>query len=462
MRLLVNLGRTLAIGISGLALAQCATHAPAPTTHQHSAHDHAAMVQAQRIAAVRGVLQEAVDKNIAAGYSAALTDARGNTVTTFVGMADKEAGKPIDQDTVFRLFSMTKPITAVAIMMLVEDGKIGLDAPVATYIPSFANAKVYVSGDTLATLVTAPLERPLTVRDVLRQTSGMPYFGAAKPVERLYAMNGIERAPGETVPGFTGPRVASLAELADRIAATPLSDQPGARYQYGNAIDLLGRIVEVASGQSLGTFFQERIFTPLKMDRTAFSTRPGDDARLAVGYFATAPSAEAPSGAFFGTTKPADTPVHLPLKAVDQRLSVAWTQAPARLEFGGSGLVGPLMDYVRFARMIAQKGTLDGVRILKPETIAEMGANQLSPAAGERLLHYGYGYGLGFGTVGDSQVSRSGAPAGTMFWSGAAGTYFWANPGTGESGVVMTQIFGGYSNVYQGAAVRAAHGQPVN
>ena len=444
---------TSLLAFGGQATAQSAAH-----TKHHAAAALPASVLPARMAAVRAVLQDGVDKKVTAGFSAALIDGYGRMETTYVGMADQTSGKAVDGDTVFRLYSMTKPITAVAIMMLVEEGKLNLDVPLSTYIPSFANTVVYVSGDTLETLKTEPQARPITVRDLMRQSAGMPYFGAEKPVERLYAMNGVERAPGEIVPGFQGPRVASLQELSDRIAATPLAHQPGASYTYGNAIDVLGRVVEVGSGQTLGDFFKARIFTPLGMSHTGFQVQAGDKDHFANLYFAV--TAGKNTEAFFANKDLSLIPPHGDPRPVDPPATSPW-QSPARLEFGGSGLVGTLGDYTRFARMIAGGGELDGVRLLRASTIAEMGSDQLGEKASQRLAKYGYSYGLGFGRVMDSAVSNGGAPVGTMFWSGAAGTFFWANPKTKEAGVIMTQVIGDYIRVYQGAASRAAHGVPV-
>jgi CubicO group peptidase (beta-lactamase class C family) len=423
------------------------------TTPTHTARGVEQASLRQRADEMARVLQDGVNKNIASGFAVALTDSTGKTEKAFVGLADRENAKPIDNDTVYRLYSMTKPVTAVAIMMLVEEGKIDLDAPLSNLIPSFANAKVYVSGETIETLQTAPLARPLTVRDLMRQTAGMPYIGREKPVEKLYYVSGIERAPGEAVPGATGRRLANLAELADRVAATPLSSQPGEIFTYGNAIDVLGRVVEVASGQSLGSFFKTRIFDPLNMPHTGFNVQPADRGRLANGYFSKSPKAI--TSPFLANVALSEIQAST-LTLADAGATSIYNE-PARIEFGGSGLVGTLDDYVLFARMIANKGALGGTRLLREDTIAEMGRDQLTDAASVRLRKTGRSYGLGFGRVLDPVKSNSGAPAGTMFWAGAAGTYFWANPANGESGVLMTQVFGDNIAVYQGAAIRAAH-----
>jgi CubicO group peptidase (beta-lactamase class C family) len=273
-------------------------------------------------------------------------------------------------------------------------------------------------------------------------------------------MNGIERAPGEAVPGFKGPRVANLQDLADRVAATPFTNQPGETWTYGIAIDVLGRVVEVASGQSLGTFFSERIFTPLGMKHTAFQVQPGGQENLANVYFAVSKVKPATGGIDSYVRSLKDVPVHEALRPGDPPAKSPFL-APARIEFGGAGLVGTLSDYVRFARMIAGQGELDGVRILKAASIAEMGKDQLGPKANANLVKQGYSYGLGFGTVLDSNLYPTGAPVGTMFWGGAAGTQFWANPQTKEAGVLMTQVLGDYLRTYQVNAARAANGLPV-
>jgi CubicO group peptidase (beta-lactamase class C family) len=438
------------IGLSLVSLTSCTTAQSASSTTQVAVQS----TPRQRVDEMARVLQDGVNKNIAGGFAVALTDRTGKTEKAFVGLADREANRPIDNDTVYRLYSMTKPVTAVAIMMLVEDGKIDLDVPLATYIPSFANSKVYVSGETMETLRTAPLERPLTVRDLMRQTSGMPYIGKDKPVDKLYFAAGIERAPGEPVPGVTGRRLESLQELADRVAATPLSSQPGAIFTYGNAIDVLGRVVEVGSGQTLGAFFKARIFDPLGMTHTGFNVQTPDQGHLASAYYSKSPKPI--TSPFLAKEALAEIPVSAITLADAGTTSIY--NAPARIEFGGSGLVGTLDDYVLFAQMIAHKGALGGKRLLKEATIAEMGRDQLTPVASERLRNSGRSYGLGFGRILDPVKSNSGAPIGTMFWAGAAGTYFWSNPATGESGVLMTQVLGDSLSVYHGAAIRAAHG----
>lgn len=410
----------------------------------------------ERIAAIRTVLQDGVDKQVASGFSAALVDSQGRMETTFVGLADIETGKPITKDTVFRIYSMTKPITAVAIMMLVEEGKVNLDAPVSTYIPSFAGAKVYESGDSLETLKTVPVNRPLTVRDLMRQSAGIAWWGNKTPVEKLYALNGIERAPAELVPGYTGPRAANLQEWADRVAATPLTNQPGEAWTYGVAIDVLGRIVEVASGQSLGTFFKNRIFTPLGMTHTGFQVQPGDEANLANAYYASVSSKPPTMTSHLVDLK--EVPKHDALRPADPPAKSPFLTPPL-LELGGAGLVSTLEDYVRFARMVAGKGQLDGVRLLSEASIAEMGRDQLDAKASTVLTKQGFSYGLGFGVVLDSNLYMTRAPVGTMLWGGAAGTQFWANPQTGEVGVLMTQSVGGYLGAYHTGFGRASHGK---
>ena len=440
------------LSLSSVNLSGCAT----PSVPSASANTPAPL--RARVDAMATVLQDGVTKNVAAGFAVALTDANGRTEKAFIGLADRASNRAIDNQTVYRLYSMTKPITAVAIMMLVEDGKINLDVPLATYIPSFSNTKVYLSGDTMETLRTGPLDRPLTVRDLLRQTAGMPYIGAEKPVEKLYFAAGIERAPGEAVPGLTGRRLANLQELADRVAGTPLSSQPGAIFTYGNAIDVLGRVVEVASGQTLGGFFKARIFDPLTMTHTGFHVQPADAGHLSSGYFSKSPKAF--TSPFLANVDLAEVQTSA-LTLADAGATSIYN-APTRIEFGGSGLVGTLDDYVRFARMIANNGELDGKRLLQAATVTEMGRDQLSTVASERLRLSGRSYGLGFGRILDPITSNSGAPAGTMFWAGAAGTYFWANPATRESGVLMTQVFGDNLAIYQGAAIRAAHGASGN
>jgi CubicO group peptidase (beta-lactamase class C family) len=462
-------GLTFGLGaLASLALAAC-VGAPAATIAPQAAP--ASLVAAPvagmavetpspaRRAAIRAILQDAVDKKVAPGFvTLIVTPGQGGTVRDVetMGQADIARGLPMTQDSVFRIFSMTKPVTAVAALILVEEGKLGLDDPVAKHIPAFAATPVWVSGETPETVRTVPATRPVTVRDLLRQTAGIPYRGADHPMQKLHAAAGIERTPGEPMPpGVTRPPARDLAELADRIAALPMGTQPGEGWIYGASLDVLGRVVEVASGQSLGDFMRASIFAPLGMTRTGFKVAPEDRARLVAGYFGVS-----------GT--PGGTPPFLPLRPLSEvgagQLRLADDPAtsiyarPGGLEYGGAGLVSTLDDYARFAAMLAGGGAVDGVRILKPETVAMMLSQQLEGTGRDRLTRYGLGYGFGMGVVEANAPGRPRVPKGLAFWSGAAGTFFYVDPATGRHGVIMTQVLGDDMRAYHAAVLDAIFG----
>jgi CubicO group peptidase (beta-lactamase class C family) len=328
------------------------------------------------------------------------------------GVRDAATRAPMTPDTLFRIYSMTKPITSVAAMMLVEEGRLLLDEPVARYIPSFAQSKVSVEkagDDGKLPLALEPVRRPITIQDLLRHTSGITY--AFSGHGRVHAAYGEER--------FDVSRP-SNAEVAERIAALPLSQQPGTTWEYGHSTDVLGRVIEVVEGKPLFLVFRERLFDPLGMTDTSFYvTDPAKQARIAEALPA---DGGAGTGAMF-----------------DPRNEMKW-------QGGGGGLVSTIGDYARFAQMIVNGGTLDGKRILGPKIFAWMTSNHIGPSTGispgtQFLPGPGYGFGLGFAVrlePGDSAVPGS---VGELYWGGAGGTYFWADPKEELLVVMMMQSF---------------------
>lgn len=324
------------------------------------------------------------------------------------GLRSVEAKAPMEPNDLFRIYSMTKPITSAAAMILVDEGKIGLDDPVARYLPEFGDVKVWTRDG-----LVSP-RRPMTVRDLLRHTSGLTYgLFAETPVDSLY------RKMGES---------ANLADQTIKLARMPLVGQPGEVWTYSYSTDVVGRIVEVVSGQSLDRFFEERIFAPLKMNDSFFQVPAekrgrftGHYARLANGRFLLADSPD--SGNF--------------------------TRAPKVLS-GGGGLVSTAADYLRFAQMILNGGELDGVRLLQPGTVTEMLRNQLPgemvPVLGTLMKLEGTGFGLGFNVIVNGRDPLRGRN-GTASWAGIANTYFFIDPATGVIGLVLTQFspFGAYA-----------------
>jgi CubicO group peptidase (beta-lactamase class C family) len=315
------------------------------------------------------------------------------------GVRDVDSKHPITEDTIFRLYSMSKPITSVAAMMLVEDGKLRLDDPLSKYIPAFAGVKVGIekrdeSGK--VTLALEPLQRPITIEDLLRHTSGITYgFYGESAVRKLYANADLFEGDFDN------------AQFADRLAKLPLQEQPGTLWDYGHSTDILGRVVEVASGKSLFEFEKERLLDPLGMNDTAFyvadeSKRPLIAQPMPNDRFAS------------------------PLAGIRDPMR------RRRWESGGAGMVGTTGDYARFAQMLLNGGTLDGHRYLKPETVALMTSDHIGPEtkiARDDFYFPGTdsGFGLGF-AVRTMQPSRTRLPIGEYRWDGVGGTFFFIDP----------------------------------
>ena len=315
------------------------------------------------------------------------------------GVRDVESRHPMTADTIFRLYSMSKPVTSVAAMMLVEDGKLSLDDPVAKYIPAFADVKVGVEKSDESgkpALAREPVRRPITIEDLLRHTSGLTYgFYGDSAVRTLYANSDLFDGDFDNA-AFTG-----------RLARLPLAEQPGTRWDYGHSTDVLGRVIEVISGQTLFGFEKQRLLDPLGMTDTAF-------------YVADA--AQRPR---IAEPMPDDRFARPVAGIKDPILPRAW-------ESGGAGMVGTIGDYARFAQMLLNRGTLDGRRYLKSETIALMASDHIGPET--KIAHDQFyfpgdtsGFGLGF-AVRTAAPANTSWPLGEYRWDGIAGTFFFVDP----------------------------------
>ena len=295
------------------------------------------------------------------------------------GMRDKKSKAEMKTDSIFRIYSMTKPVTSVAILMLVERGKIKLDAPVEKYLPEFKNVKVYTEQGLL------PQKNKMTVRDLLRHTAGLTYgYFSKTPVDDMYSKNHPLSSK-------------TTAEFVNKAASMPLLYQPGTKWHYSIATDVLGALVERVSGQQLGVFFQENIFTPLQMSDTGFHVPQAKRHRFASSY--------RKGGKLFESYKTS----HF----LDSK----------RMHSGGGGLVSTAADYMKFCQMLLNKGKSGDTRLLKAQTVSQMTTNQLPNG----LRSYGYfGFGLGF-MVQLYDWGNKGRP-GTYSWSGAASTAFWISP----------------------------------
>jgi CubicO group peptidase (beta-lactamase class C family) len=319
-----------------------------------------------------------------------------------IGRQAPGASAPMAHDTIFRIFSMTKPIVSVGIMMLIEDGHFLLSDPVSKFIPEFADQKVGVENHGKLELV--PLKRPMTVQDLLRHTSGITYDHTGNGlVQHLYQQSRLRS------------RKISNAEHAVMVAGLPLMCQPGAEWNYSRSTDILGRIIEVVSGKSLGAFLTERILAPLQMAETGFHTLEQNAGRLAEAF---------PADPWTGEKVQLFNMLEKPV-----------------MESGGGGLVSTTMDYARFAQMLLSGGSLDGVRIIGRKTLALMASNHLSPSVrvDSPLMPAGHGFGLGFAVrTHDGLAPFPGSP-GEFFWSGMAGTFFWVDPKEDLFAVFMMQ-----------------------
>jgi CubicO group peptidase (beta-lactamase class C family) len=364
---------------------------------------------------------EALEREVAAGHiagGAALVARHGKVVYVATkGMRDAEAKAPMTADTVFRIASMTKPITSTAVMILVDDGKLAVDDPVSKYLPEFKNPKV------LADDSTRPAAREITVHDLLTHTSGLTYRFFDKPVlGKLYARAEVSDGLSET-PGTIGDNVR-------RLAALPLLNDPGTAWEYGLSTDVLGRLVEVVSGWTLDQFFRERIFTPLKMNDTYFLLPQDKRPRLAAVY---APGSDPKKTA----RRVSDGPMQAGALVYSATYPV-WDES--QYYSGGAGLVSTLGDYARFLQMLVNRGELDGTRVLKPETVDRMTKNQVGNLGGVFFEH-GDRFGYGFGIVTESGRGVQVASPGSFSWGGIFYTYFWADPKRDLIGVMVTQIY---------------------
>jgi len=379
-------------------------------------------MSAERLAYVAEVFK----KGVAAGDmpGAVIMIARNGKLvySQAVGMQDQAANKPMALDSIFRIYSMTKPIVSVAAMLLVEDGKIELTDPVSKFLPAFKGQQVSVAradGEfARVTYATVPVDREMTVQDLLRHTAGLAYGEITQntPVKEAYAKGGLYLAGVRDYDA----RDLTPAEEVDRLAKAPLAHQPGTVFEYSMAVDLLGRVVEAASGKRLADFLDERLFKPLKMQDTAFWVPTAKMGRLAQPL-----ATDAASG--------------LPNKLID-------VAKEPKNDSGGAGGVSTPGDYLRFAQMLLNGGQLDGVRVMSRPTIALMTSDHLGTriaaptTPGELLLGTpGYTFGLGFAVRQGGGVAGVPGSAGEFMWAGYAGTYFWVDPKEELVGVYMSQ-----------------------
>ena len=371
---------------------------------------------AARLARLDRYYRPYVDDGRLAGWTVVVTRHGRVVHLSHHGRRDVAADLPVTDDTLWRIYSMTKPVTSVAAMMLYEQGALELTDPVARFIPAFADVRVYAGGPAAAA-GTVPAVEPVRVWHLLTHTSGLTYgFHHAHPVDEMYRMRGYE---------FGTPPGADLATACEAFASVPLLFQPGTEWNYGVSTDVLGRVVEVVSGQRLDAFFTEHILGPLGMDDTMWSVAGPDLDRLATLYTA------GPDGL-------------VPHPVLGEAVT-----HPQTLHMGGGGLVSTAGDYHRFTQMLLRGGELDGARLLGPRTVAYMTRNHLPGGADLEALgrpifaesaYHGVGFGLGFATVTDPTGGKVLTNAGEYAWGGLASTAFYIDPVESVTALLFTQF----------------------
>ena len=386
---------TLAL-LYGLLLAPLAqAQAPAPVLP--AVKPEAVGLSGERLGQLSTAIKSNIEKGLIPG--ATLLVARHGKIAWYeaMGTRDPDTRAPMTKDAIFRIYSMSKPITSVAVMMLVEEGKIALSDPISKYIPALGGLKVGVEkpGANGPTLELEPAKREITIQDLLRHTSGITYgFFGPGLVKKAY----VDAKLWDDYP--------SNAEFVERLGKLPLLYQPGTTWDYSHSTDVLGRLVEVVSGRTFGEFLTARVFTPLGMPDTAFYVPDAaKQGRIAEPF-------------------PNDRSIGVGAELNDPRVIQKW-------ESGGGGLVSTTMDYARFLQMLVNGGSLNGKRLLSPKTVAYMTADHMGGGAAPGPLYLpgaGFGFGLGFAVRTAAGVSPFPGSVGEYNWGGAAGTYFWVDP----------------------------------
>jgi CubicO group peptidase (beta-lactamase class C family) len=378
-------------------------------------------MSARRLERIRPAMQAYVDSGVYAGVST-LIARRGKVVHSGAfGWRDKEAGSPMTADTIFRLYSQTKPIICTALMTLLEEGRFRLIEPLAKYIPAFGAVKVLEADGSLV----APV-RPILIRDLMTHMSGLSYhFVEEAGVGKMYSEAKLSDAQW------------TLETVIEDLARFPLAFQPGTRWRYSDGIDVVGRLIEVISGRPLGAFLRERLFEPLNMADTAFGVPPEKRIRLAAMY-------GRPDLFDVGVTVGSEYAAWM--SGVNDRIDVSKSypvDSPDVFVRGGHGLFSTIGDYFRFAQMLANGGTLDGERVIGRKTLELMHANYvpaaLLPLEIGGLPMPGYGFGLGSRVLLDVTQSSAPGSVGEFGWSGAAKTHYWVDPKEELVGLFMTQ-----------------------
>jgi CubicO group peptidase (beta-lactamase class C family) len=373
-------------------------------------------LSAERLARISKWMKGWVDAGKLPGMTVAIMRRGELAYAETVGRADVERNKPMRPDTIVRIYSMTKPLTSVAIMMLYEEGRFQLDDPISKFIPGFANQRVFTGGSR-GKIDTAPAERDINFRDLLSHTSGLTYgMMEANAVDAMYrAKDGVDFQTADT----------SLKQVVEKAATLPLIAQPGKAWNYSISTDVLGYLVEVISGQPFEKFLLEKVIKPLGMIDTDFHVPEGKHERFAANYNV------GPDGK---------------LKLLDDPGKSRYL-APRKVNSGGGGLVATASDYLRFCKFMLNKGELDGVRLLGRKTVELMTTNHLKGDMGDmgaprfsESTYLGIGFGLGFSVMIDPAKAQILGTPGEYAWGGAASTAFWCDPKEDMAVVLLTQL----------------------
>ncbi len=363
-------------------------------------------------ARIDATLKSFIDSNKTAGVSALIFEKGKEVYYNAVGFADREAQKPMDRNTLVRIFSMTKPVTGVALMTLYDKGLFQLDDPLSKYLPEFSDMQVYKGVDAAGKIITEPAKRPITIRDITRHTAGFASDntlpGLVELVKQTDAMN-----PSNT-----------LGEMSKKLATLPLLFHPGDQWNYGPSVDVQARLVEQLSGKPFDQYLQETIFNPLNMTHTGYIVSPENMPQLAALY----------------NRSDEGQLSRIPDSMANGFNAKAWPLKP-----GGWGLTSTLDDYTRFAQMLVNKGSLGKVKILKPETVKLMATSHLSDTVSQRMWlpskgSVGFGIDFAVRTRPPASSEENHGKVGEFFWDGAASTLFWVDPENELTAVLFTQL----------------------
>lgn len=379
---------------------------PAPPIASHGAID----LSPAALDRLDSALREFVDSGQLGAVHAVITRNGEIVYEQTFGTRDLATREPLERDDIFRIYSMTKPVVAVGVLRLVDQGRLSLDDPVSKYLPAFADVQV-CQGGTADDPLLRDANQPITIRQLLQHTSGLPYGLTDSPVDSIFRRARLYDARH------------TLRQFTDSLARIPLLFEPGTRWSYSSGLDVAGHVIEVVSGRTLDAFLEEEIFEPLGMHDTGFRIRPGDRERLVTVY---TPGQD-------GTLQP-----------LTEDGLLAMFEPDARFLWGSGGLLSTPHDFLRFTHMLLNGGALGDVRILRPETVALMTHNtlppELTPVSYPTLSDSAYGFGLGVAVKVNETGAEPNVPVGLYRWSGYLGTYFWVDPVNDLVAMVWTQL----------------------